>query len=79
MQKQIPSKYTAATLGIFLGALGVHQIYLKNNSTGAVWLIVAIIFSWTFVVPIALAIVGFLQGLSYLFWDDKDWAKRFES
>lgn len=79
MQKQIPSKYTAAALGIFLGALGVHQIYLKNGATGAVWLIVALLLSWTFVVPVVLAIAGFLQGVSYLFWDDAVWAKRFES
>ena len=77
MAKNIPSKYTAAALAILLGTIGLHQIYLRNNSPGAVWLIVAILLSWTVVVPVTLAMIGLLQGISYLFWNEAEWEKRF--
>lgn len=79
MKKQIPSREMAAFLAIVFGTLGVHHIYLKNGATGAVWLIICILFSWTMVVPVALAIIGLLQGLSYLFWTKADWEARFAS
>lgn len=79
MKKQIPSKGMAAFLGIVFGTLGVHLIYLRNPAAGAVWLIICILFSWTMVVPLVLAGLGLLQGISYLFWTDADWEARFAS
>lgn len=77
MEFTTPSRYIAACLGIFLGCLGLHQIYLRNGWGGAVWLIICILFSWTVVVPVALAIVGFLQGMTYLFYDDASWERVY--
>lgn len=77
MKKQIPSKGMAAFLAIVFGALGVHLIYLRNPAAGAVWLIISLLFCWTVVVPLVLAGVGLLQGISYLFWTDENWAARF--
>lgn len=78
-KKQIPSKWVACFLGIFFGWLGLHQIYIKNTSGGVVMLLITIFSSFTIVVPLAVWAIGFLQGLSYAFWDDKAWADRFSA
>jgi len=75
---KVPSKGAAAFLAIFFGTLGVHHFYLKRNNIGVVWLILAIIFSWTLFVPFCLGVMGFFQGLSYLFYNKENWEKQFK-
>lgn len=74
-----PSRYTAATLGMFLGSLGLHQFYIGHNRLGALWLTVCVLASWTVVVPIALAILGFMQGMSYLLYDEHVWVREYSN
>jgi len=78
MIKHIPSKYVAAGLGVFGGVIGLHHFYMGKFGVGIVFLLVSLITSFTVVIPLVIAIIGALQGVSYLFWGDKEWANRFE-
>ncbi len=58
----VKNKMLAAILGIVLGGLGAHKFYLGNAGLGIIYLL----FCWTGI-P---AIVGFVEGISYLITDD---------
>ena len=53
------NKYVAAILAILLGNFGIHKFYMGKTLIGIVY----IVFSWT-CIP---AIIGFFQGITYLF------------
>jgi len=53
------AKTTAILLCFFLGFIGIHQFYLKNNLKGILYLI----FSWT-LIPLLFAIYDFIMLLS---------------
>lgn len=63
------SKMLAGILGILLGGLGLHKFYLGQAGRGLLFLI----FFWTGI-P---AIVGLIQGLSYLFMSEQRFAQKF--
>lgn len=69
-QSRVPSKdkVTAGLLGIFLGGIGAHHFYLGNTGLGILYLL----FSWT-LIP---AIVGFIEGISFLATSDENWLRR---
>lgn len=58
------SKLAAGLLGIFLGALGIHNFYLGKNSRALVQLLVSVlscgVLSW------AMAIWGLVEGIMIL-------------
>ncbi len=60
----IKSKTVAGLLGIFLGGLGIHKFYLGKVGTGILYLV----FCWTYV-P---AIIGFIEGITYLCSNDEN-------
>ncbi len=64
------SKVVAGLLGIFLGGLGVHKFYLGKPVQGVLY----ILFSWTFIPEI----IGFFEGISYLFTDDRKFEQKFQ-
>jgi RNA polymerase subunit RPABC4/transcription elongation factor Spt4 len=63
------SRMLAAILGIFLGGIGLHKFYLGQAGRGILFLI----FSWT-LIP---ALIGFIQGISYLLMSDQKFAQKF--
>ena len=63
------SKILAGILGMLLGGLGLHKFYLGQAGRGVLFLL----FFWTGI-P---AIVGFIQGLSYLFMSEQRFAQKF--
>jgi TM2 domain-containing membrane protein YozV len=63
------SKTTAGLLGILLGGLGLHKFYMNKP----LWGVIYILFCWTFI-P---AIVGFIEGLIYLFESEEKFQSRF--
>ncbi len=63
------SRVTAGVLGILLGGLGIHKFYLGDTGLGIIYLL----FFWT-VVP---AVIGFIEGLIYLFMSDEDFAAKY--
>lgn len=77
-QKPVPNRILAGILGIFLGFLGIHKFYMRDYGAGIAMFLIGFLLSWTFIMPLVVAIVGFVQGIGYLFESDKDWRKRFE-
>lgn len=65
----LKSKGTAAALAIFLGGIGIHKFYIGRPGWGVIY----ILFCWTFI-P---AILGLIEGLSYLTESPARWQKRF--
>ncbi len=63
------NRVVAALLAIFLGGIGVHKFYLGK----AGWGIIYFIFSWSFL-P---AIIGFFEGIVYLFMTDKEFESKY--
>lgn len=61
--KNPKSRSVAVLLAMLLGGLGLHKFYLNKPGTGILYLL----FFWTFI-P---AIIGFFEGLGYLFMTDK--------
>ncbi len=62
------SRMTAGILALLLGGFGIHKFYMGKNLLGVLYLI----FFWT-VIP---AIIGFIEGLMYLFESDEAFARR---
>lgn len=63
------SKVVAALLAIFLGDFGAHKFYLGKP----IWGILYLIFAWTFI-PM---IIGWIEGLLYLFMSDKSFEEKY--
>jgi len=63
------SRSAAVLLSMLLGGLGLHKFYL--NSPG--WGVIYLLFCWTFI-P---AIIGFLEGLGYLFMSEQAFQQKY--
>ncbi|MFI5228405.1 MAG: NINE protein [Gemmatimonadales bacterium] len=66
---QLPGRGTAVFLALILGGLGAHKFYLGSPGLGILYLL----FCWTFI-P---SIIGFFEGLGYLFTSDESWTAQF--
>ncbi|MGN0018520.1 MAG: TM2 domain-containing protein [Candidatus Gastranaerophilaceae bacterium] len=56
------SKTTAILLSLFLGWLGIHKFYLKQNTKGILY----ILFCWTGIT----SILAFIDFIKFIIWDD---------
>ena len=65
----VPRRGTAVFLALILGGLGAHKFYLGSPGLGILYLL----FCWTFI-P---SIIGFFEGLVYLFTSDASWTAQF--
>jgi len=65
------NKTAAALFGIFLGSFGAHKFYLGQTTTGLCYLL----FCWTGLPPI----LGFIEGLIYLSYSDKQFDIKYNS
>lgn len=63
------SKNLAGLLGILLGGIGAHKFYVGQPGRGLLFLL----FCWTYI-P---AIIGFIQGASYLLMSEQKFARKF--
>jgi TM2 domain-containing membrane protein YozV len=66
------SRVTAGILAILLGGIGVHKFYLGKVGLGVLYLLLFIVFFWTFI-P---AIIGLIEGIIYLTQTDQDFAAK---
>lgn len=64
----IAQKITAGILGIFLGSFGAHKFFLGKTKQGICY----ILFCWTFI-P---GLIGFIEGVRYLFMPLDDFYKK---
>ena len=64
-------KLEAALLAIVGGCIGMHKFYLGKMGQGLIYLI----FCWTFI-P---AIIGFVEGLRYIFMSKKNFDIEYNS
>ncbi len=64
----LKNKTVAGLLGILLGGLGIHKFYLGKSGMGILY----IIFCWTYI-P---AILGLIEGISYLTADDRSFQMK---
>lgn len=62
-------KLIAGILGIVLGDFGIHKFYLGSWGWGIIYLL----FCWTYI-P---ALVGFIEGILYLFMDDSKFHQKY--
>ena len=60
------SKVVAGILGIFVGALGIHNFYLGYTTKAIIQLLISIIGSFVFIGPIISSIWGFVEGVLIL-------------
>lgn len=65
------SKVVAGLLGIFLGGLGVHKFYLGYTQAGIIMLLVTLIGAIVVVGPLAMGIIGLIEGIIYLTKSDQ--------
>jgi TM2 domain-containing membrane protein YozV len=65
------NKMTAGLLAILLGGLGAHKFYLDQPGLGILYLL----FCWTFI-P---AIIGLVEGITYLTMSDQDFNAKYNS
>lgn len=64
----IAQKIVAGALGVFLGSIGAHKFFLGKTRQGILY----ILFCWTFI-P---GLVGFIEGVRYLFMPLDDFYKK---
>jgi TM2 domain-containing membrane protein YozV len=63
------SRPVATLLALLLGGLGIHKFYLGKTVLGIIYLI----FFWTGI-P---ALIGWIEGITYLATSDEAWAQRY--
>lgn len=68
-QHGAPNKAVAGVLGILLGSFGAHKFYLGQTSAGILYAL----FFWSGI-P---GLIGFIEGIVYLFMSDAEFARRY--
>lgn len=68
--KEKKSRSAAILLAMLLGGIGLHKFYLNKPGQGVLYLL----FFWTFI-P---AIIGFLEGITYLSMTDKAFGEQYQ-
>lgn len=63
------NRVVAGLLALFLGGLGIHKFYLGKGVQGVLYLL----FCWTFI-P---AIIGFVEGVTYLLMSEETFFERY--
>ena len=74
MQDKIPGaekKVVAGILGILLGGLGVHRMYLGDVGGGIIRLVITVVTCG------AGSLIGLIEGIIYLTKSDEDFVKEY--
>lgn len=78
-------KILAGILGILLGSLGVHKFVLGYSQEGvlmlgltlASWVVTFCTFGLTFFLPLAISVIGMVEGIIYLTKSDEEFAATY--
>jgi TM2 domain-containing membrane protein YozV len=71
------NKLVAALLAIFLGTLGLHKFYLGKIGWGITYLLLSFILGITVIVPLIIALISFIEGISYLAMSDESFTEKY--
>jgi TM2 domain-containing membrane protein YozV len=79
------NKITAGICGILLGGLGVHKFILGYSNAGTImlaatlggWVLTFVSCGITFFVPLAISIIGLVEGIIYLTKSDEDFVRIY--
>jgi TM2 domain-containing membrane protein YozV len=63
-------KTAAGLLGLFLGGLGIHKLYLNYTKEGVIMLLVSLLTCG--VGATVMGIIGFIEGILYLTKTDEE-------
>ena len=77
LRKRPKDRIAAGLLAIFAGSLGIHQFYLENTSSGIVRCCCSVFGSLLIVGPIAMWLIGVIEGIMYLCKDDVTWQHEY--
>jgi TM2 domain-containing membrane protein YozV len=73
-----PNKLVAALLALFLGTIGIHKFYLGYNKAGLIMLLVAVFGAILLFVPtMIIAVIAFVEAITYLMTPDEEWYQRY--
>jgi TM2 domain-containing membrane protein YozV len=67
----------AGILGIFVGCLGIHKFVLGYAGAGFIMLLVTVLLVFTIVAPLAMTIIGIIEGVIYLTMDDETFYQTY--
>lgn len=73
------SKTTAGLLAIFLGEFGIHWFYLGKSGKGIAYLLLFLVFCWTFFVPLIVAIVTLIEGIVFLTMNEEKFNMEYNT
>jgi len=71
--KNEKSKWIAFFIALFLGAIGLHKFYLKENRAGWIYLVAFFIF---YPIP---ALFAFIDAIILLFITEENFNKKYNS
>jgi TM2 domain-containing membrane protein YozV len=79
------NKIAAGICGILLGGLGVHKFILGYTNTGIImlactlggWVLTLVSCGITFFVPMAISIIGIVEGIIYLTKTDEEFVRLY--
>lgn len=67
----------AGLLAIFLGGFGIHKFYLGHTKAGVIMLCVSVFGSIVVVGPLAMGVVGLIEGITYLTRSDEEFNRIY--
>ncbi len=77
-------KIAAGICGLLLGGLGVHKFILGFSNAGTIMLVVTLVGSITgacllfpLVAPMAMGVIGFIEGIIYLTMGDEEFYRTY--
>lgn len=66
------NRFVAAFFAFMFPALGINEFYLGNNSLGIIEVLVSVLFCWTGIVPLVVAVINIVKGCQYLWCDSNE-------
>ncbi|MDE5572032.1 MAG: SHOCT domain-containing protein, partial [Prevotella sp.] len=64
---------------IFLGEFGFHWFYLGKSGKGIAYLLLFLVFCWTFFVPLIVAIVTLIEGIVFLTMNEEKFNMQYNT
>ncbi|MGN1273798.1 MAG: NINE protein [Thermoguttaceae bacterium] len=76
-RKNAKDKTTAGLLALFLGAIGIHQFYLGNSTSGILRIVIFTVGALVAIGPFITSIIALIEGIKYLTMSDEDFEETY--